>query len=34
MLKRDKHKAYSKENKKQIDNKICNTNKTKKQAKK
>merc|ERR1712066_1220374 len=38
MLKRDKHKAYSKEKKKQIDNKICETEKqliqTKKQAKK
>merc|ERR1712072_945574 len=27
MLKRDKHKAYSKEKKKQIDNKICETEK-------
>ena len=27
MLKRDKHRAYSKEKKKQIDNKICETEK-------
>merc|ERR1712121_425271 len=27
MLKRDKHKAYSKEKKKQIDNRICETEK-------